>query len=76
MRYEYWKSEDGLWYWQLRAGNDSVLARGQGYPSKVDVLHIINVVKNSGDVDVVKVNLALVPGVEHTDSIQLDFGAD
>jgi uncharacterized protein YegP (UPF0339 family) len=48
MKYEYWKS-NGAWYWHLKAANGEVIAQGEAYESKYDVLHVISLVKGSGD---------------------------
>lgn len=48
----YWVQEDsaGEWRWQLRAGNNRIIAdSGQGYREKQDCLHGIALVKDSKD---------------------------
>lgn len=47
MKYEYWKT-NGAWYWHLKAGNGEIIAQGEAYESKYDVLHVISLVKDSG----------------------------
>ena len=48
MKYEYWKSSsDNNWYWHLKAANGEKIASGEGYTSKADCLHAIDLVKSS-----------------------------
>lgn len=47
MKYEYWKAENGAWYWHLKAGNGQVVAQDEGCVNKSDVLHAIDLVKLS-----------------------------
>jgi len=48
MYYTIWKSTaDGLWYWNLRSANHQIIANGEGYYNKTDVLHVIGLVKAS-----------------------------
>lgn len=48
MKYEYWKSaQNGNWYWRLKAANGEVIANGEGYRNKADVLSVIKLVKGS-----------------------------
>jgi uncharacterized protein YegP (UPF0339 family) len=48
MKYEYWKSDkNGNWYWHLKAGNNQIIANGEGYKNKADVLAVIKLVKGS-----------------------------
>jgi uncharacterized protein YegP (UPF0339 family) len=42
MKFIYWKSDnDGQWYWHLRASNGKIIAQGEGYRRKRDLLHTI-----------------------------------
>jgi len=48
MKYEYWKSQkNGNWYWHLKAANNQVIATGEGYINKADVLTVIKLVKGA-----------------------------
>jgi len=47
MKYEYYKASNGNWYWRLKAGNGQIIASGEGYVNKADVLSVINLVKGS-----------------------------
>ncbi len=50
MKYEYWKSTaDNQWHWHLTAGNNEIIAYGEAYKRKADVLHVIGLVKSSGN---------------------------
>lgn len=41
----YWRSEkNGLWYWHLVAANNHVVAQGQGYKRKKDLLYRLKTV--------------------------------
>lgn len=44
MKFEYWKSK-GQWYWHLRAGNGEIIASGEGYRRKADLLHTISLIR-------------------------------
>lgn len=48
MYYTIWQAADRLWYWNLRAANHQIVANGEGYYNKADVLHVITLVKASG----------------------------
>ncbi len=51
----YWVYEDdaGEWRWQLRAGNNRIIAdSGEGYQRRQDCLHGIELVKDSKDAPV------------------------
>lgn len=52
MKYEIWKATDGNWYWHLKAGNNEIIATGEGYTTKQSVLHVIQMVATSGDAKV------------------------
>jgi uncharacterized protein YegP (UPF0339 family) len=42
MKFIYWKStEDGQWYWHLKATNGKIIAQGEGYKRKGDLLQTI-----------------------------------
>ena len=58
MKFQYWKSSrNGEWYWRLRADNgEPIAAGGEGYKSKADCLHGINLVKSAGNAEVVESN--------------------
>jgi uncharacterized protein YegP (UPF0339 family) len=45
MKYEYWKAQDGKWYWHLKAANGERIAQGEGYVNKADVLHVIDLLR-------------------------------
>ena len=58
MKFEYFQSKkDDEWYWRLRGDNGEPIADGgQGYKNKSDCLHGIDLVKGSGDAEVVEVD--------------------
>ncbi len=56
MKYEYWKAPDGNWYWHLKAANGQVIANGEGYSRKEDVVHVIDLVKSSSTAPVTNLN--------------------
>ena len=37
-KYEYYQSPCGDWYWHLKAANGKIVASGEGYTRKRDVL--------------------------------------
>jgi len=47
MKYEYWKNNNGFWYWHLKSANGEKIAYGEGYHNKADVLTVIKLVKGS-----------------------------
>jgi uncharacterized protein YegP (UPF0339 family) len=50
MKYEYWKSAgDRKWYWHLKAANGEKIAQSEGYTSKHDCVHAIQLVKSSSN---------------------------
>ena len=54
MKYEYWQADttSRLWYWHIRARNGEVVAQGQGYKRKRDLLHAIKLVQSSSDAEI------------------------
>lgn len=52
MKYNIYKDTAGEWRWRLRAGNNEIIASGEGYQNKVDCLHAIDLVKSSKDAPV------------------------
>lgn len=47
MKFEYWQStKNRNWYWHLLAGNNQVIAQGEGYVNKADCEHVINLIRN------------------------------
>ena len=56
MKFQYWtSSKDDQWYWRLRADNGEPIATGgEGYKSKIDCLHGIDLVKSAGSAEVVE----------------------
>ena len=58
MKYEYFRSKrNDEWYWRLRASNGQIIAvGGEGYKNEGDCLHGIELVKKSGDAEVVEVD--------------------
>ena len=56
MYYRYWQStQNGHWYWHLRAANHEVIAHGEGYVNEADCLRAIGLVKSSQSAPVYKV---------------------
>lgn len=47
MKFEYWKAQDGNWYWHLKGANGERIAQGEGYAHKADCQHAIGLVKSS-----------------------------
>ncbi len=45
MRFEYWKSGDGMWSWHLRSSIGDVIANGTNFASKENCLSAISLVK-------------------------------
>jgi uncharacterized protein YegP (UPF0339 family) len=45
MRFEYWKTAEGLWAWQLKSAVGDVLAKGAPAPSRETCLSAIKLVK-------------------------------
>lgn len=41
MKYEIWKAKDNFWYWHLKAGNNEIIAAGEGYHNRTDCLNAI-----------------------------------
>lgn len=58
MKYEYWKAQNGHWYWHLKAANGEKIAQGEGYVNKADCLHAIGLVKSSTNAPVVNLTPA------------------
>ena len=57
MRYEYYRRlslRGRHWYWRLRANNNEIVAQGEGYRNKADMLDAIDLVKGSWDAVVVE----------------------
>lgn len=51
--YMLYEDSAGEWRWQLRSGNNRIIAdSGEGYSNKQDCLHAIELVKNSRDAEV------------------------
>ncbi|MEQ1861846.1 MAG: YegP family protein [Chthoniobacteraceae bacterium] len=36
------------WYWHLKAANNEIVAASEGYTSKQNCVHAVNLVKSSG----------------------------
>lgn len=48
MYYTIWQNaQNRLWYWHLQAANHQIIANGEGYYNKADVLNVIALVKGS-----------------------------
>ena len=47
MKYTIYKDNVGEWRWRLQAGNNEIIASGEGYHNKSDCLHAIDIVKDS-----------------------------
>ena len=48
MYFQYWRSmQNRQWYWHLRAANNEIIARGEGYHNKTDCLAAIDLVRSS-----------------------------
>lgn len=48
MRFEVYMDDAGEYRWRLRASNHKIIAHGEGYVSKSDCLHCIELVRNLG----------------------------
>lgn len=46
MKFEVWKSK-GHWYWHLKAANGEIIAQGQPYKRKTDLMHCINLIRST-----------------------------
>ncbi len=42
--FEYWKSDNGQWYFRARAGNGKIVAQSEGYTRKANCLNGIKAV--------------------------------
>lgn len=40
-RAEIYRTTDGLWYWRIRAGNNEIIAQGEGYEHPQDIEHLL-----------------------------------
>ena len=47
MKYEYWKAQNGNWFWHLKAANGEKIAQSEGYTTMQNCLHSIQLVKSS-----------------------------
>lgn len=45
MRFEYWKTEDGQWTWELKTSIGDVIARGGSHPTREHCLTAMRLVK-------------------------------
>lgn len=43
LRFEYGQKKDRLWYWHIKAGNNEIIAQGEGYKRKAGVLKVADV---------------------------------
>jgi len=50
VRYSYWKGAAG-WCWNLKAANNEIIAQGEGYSSKANVLRGIETVRIAAATD-------------------------
>ena len=50
--FQVYQDGEGEWRWRLVAGNNEVIASGEGYRDKKDCLHAIELVKDSKDAGV------------------------
>lgn len=46
MKFEYWKSKC-RWYWHLKAANGEIIAHGEGYRRKIDMLKTITLMRRT-----------------------------
>lgn len=44
-KFEIYKDEASEYRWRLRAGNNEIIANGEGYVSKRDCLHCVELVR-------------------------------
>lgn len=51
MYFEIYREGSGLlssdWRWRLRSGNQEIIASGEGYTTKENCLHAINLIKST-----------------------------
>ena len=48
MYFQIWKStQNGQWYWHLKAANHEIIASGEGYLSKEHCLHAVSLVMDT-----------------------------
>jgi uncharacterized protein len=52
MYYTIYKDTQGYWRWNLRSANHEIIAQGEAYYNKADVLSVINLVKGSASAPV------------------------
>ena len=52
MKYEYWQTQMGQWYWHLRAANGEIIAYGEGYYNEAGCKRAIDLVRSSGNAPV------------------------
>lgn len=45
MKFEYFKAQNGNWYWRLKATNGEIIAQSEGYTTKANATHAIALVK-------------------------------
>lgn len=45
MKFEYWKANNGNWYFRLKASNGEIVAQSEGYVNESDCLNTINKIK-------------------------------
>ena len=51
MKYEYWQAKNRVWCWHLKAADGQVVAQGEGYVDKPDVLRAIDVARRARPAD-------------------------
>lgn len=47
MYFQVFQGKDGQWYWRLKAANHEIIASSEGYTSKQNCLHCIDLVMNA-----------------------------
>lgn len=43
LRFYYGKRPNGKWYWRVKAGNNEIIAQGEGYERKAGILKVADV---------------------------------
>lgn len=46
MKFQLYKS-GSYWYWRLRAGNNEIIAQGEGYANRQDAVNVVNLVMDT-----------------------------
>ena len=60
MRFTIYRSlSDGLWYWNLKAGNHEIIAQGEGYTRRGGAEHAVELMRSAADAPLVVLDEAV-----------------